>query len=250
MTERFLDLFSAQAGAYALARPTYPAELIEFVVSQASARRLAWDCATGNGQAATTLARHVDRVIATDASAEQIARAQPAPNIEYRVARAESSGLEPARVDVVTVAQALHWLEVEAFAREVRRVTVAGAVVAAWSYGSCDAGDDVKPMLREFEFGILQPYWHANRRWVDEGYRTIPFPFDEIDAPDFQLRAIWTLAEFGAYLSTWSAVAGYRNATGTDPVRPLLEQLAIHWGPPDATREITWPLGVRVGRVG
>lgn len=195
------------------------------------------------------LARWFDRVIATDASAAQIAHAAPAPRVEYRVARAESSGLDPASVDLVAVAQALHWLDHERFYEEVRRVTVPRGVIAAWSYGSCSAGDDIEPLLRDFEFGTLAPFWNAQRRWVDEHYRTIPFPFAEVTAPAFRMRMIWTLPQFGAYLSSWSAVANYRDANGQDPVSPLLEHIVNHWGPQGATREITWPLGVRVGRM-
>lgn len=250
MTQPFHGLFSAQAAIYAASRPRYPAELYAFLASRALRRRVVWDCATGNGQAAVDLTRAFDLVIATDVSARQIAHAEPARGVHYVVGTAEASVLREGAVDAVTVAQALHWLDIDAFAAEVRRVTAAGGIIAAWSYGSCQAGDDVDPLLRAFEFGTLRPYWNARRRWVDEGYRTISFPFEEIDTPEFTLRAIWTLPQLGAYLSSWSAVVGYRDATGTDPVRPLLEQLAIHWGSPDATREITWPLGVRVGRVG
>jgi len=212
-------------------------------------RRVVWDCATGNGQAARDLARYFDRVIATDASAEQIANAEPVPNVEFRVATAEASGLEPRSVDAVTIAQALHWFAREPFFAEVRRVTVAGGLVAAWSYGSCHAGDDVEALLRDFEEGIVGPYWSPERKWVDERYRTIPFPFDELPAPTFELRARWTLRQLGAYLGSWSAVANFRRDRGEDPVDPMLERLAKHWGPPDRTRDVTWPLNIRVGRV-
>ena len=213
-------------------------------------RRLAWDCATGNGQAARDLARYFDRVVATDASAEQIAHAVPLANVEYRVAPAEASGMEAATVDLVTVAQALHWFVHESFFAEVRRVTVPGGILAAWSHGSCHAGSDVEPLLRELEDGTVGPYWNPERKWVDEGYRTIPIPFEQVPAPAFELRAQWTLSQMGAYLGSWSAVSKYRQKLGEDPVAPLLERIARFWGPPDRTREITWPLNIRVGRVG
>lgn len=188
-------------------------------------------------------------MIATDASESQLRHAIPIPNVEYRVARAESSGLERGSVELTTVAQALHWFELEAFYAEVRRVTVKGGVIAAWSYGSCSAGDDLEPLLRGFQDGTLGPYWDARRKWVDEGYRTIPFPFEEVAAPAFQLRVEWTLSQLGGYLRSWSAVATFVNARGHDPVAPLLEQLEEHWGSPDSTRAVTWPLAVRVGRI-
>lgn len=218
------------------------------IASLVPERRVAWDCATGNGQVAVDLARHFQRVIATDASSDQIANAFPAANVEYRVAAAEDSGLESGTVDAVTVGQALHWLDIPAFAREVRRVTVRGGLVAAWSYGSCSPGAEMEPLLREFEHVTLGPYWNAGRRWVDEGYRTIDFPFDEVQVPPFRMRATWTLSQFTAYLASWSAATKYRDATGIDPVAPLEEKLAVHWGPTGAMREIVWPLGIRIGR--
>lgn len=220
------------------------------LASLAPRRALAWDCATGNGQAARDLARYFDRVIATDGSPEQIAQAVPAKNVEYRVAPAESSGLEPHSVDLVAVAQALHWFAHDAFFAEVRRVTVSRGCVAAWSYGWCHAGPDIEPILREFEAGTLGAYWNPERRWVDERYQTIPFPFEELPAPKLELRVPWTLSQLGRYLDSWSAVANFRRVRGTDPVAPVLERIASHWGPPQQTRDVIWPLNIRVGRVG
>lgn len=212
-------------------------------------RSLVWDCATGNGQAAHDLARYFDRVIATDASPEQIGQAKAVPNVQYRVAPAEESGLPDRSIGLTTVAQALHWLDLERFYAEVRRVTVPGGVIAAWSYGACSAGTDVEDLLWGFEHQTVGRYWNEGRRWVDEGYRTIPFPFDEVPMSPLVLRATWTLRQLGEYLRSWSAVEKFRRDRGKDPVAPLLEHIAKHWRP-DAPREITWPLTVRVGRVG
>ena len=214
-----------------------------------SRRRVVWDCGTGNGQAAKDLARYFNRVIATDASESQVTNAVLAPNVEYRVAKAESSGLADRSVDATTVAQALHWFELEPFYAEVRRVTVPGGIIAAWSYGSPSAGDDVEALLREFEDGTLRGYWDARRRWVDEAYRTVAFPFPEIATPRFQLRKEWTLSQLGGYLRSWSAVAKFVRERGQDPVAPVLEQLEKHWGSPEVTRTVTWPLALRVGRI-
>ena len=244
----FLDLFSEQASTYAAARPGYPDELFAYIASLAPDRRLAWDCATGNGQAARDLGRYFDRVIATDASAEQIANAADAPNVEYRVAPAEASGLPNHSVDAVTVAQALHWLDHDPFYAEVRRVTVPGAVVAAWCYGACRVTPDIDALMEEFQEGIVGPYWNPGRRWVDEGYRTIPFPFEEVRPPSFELRVRWSLRQLQEYISSWSAVASYRRERGEDPVAPLLERIVKFWGPSDGLRDVTWPLGLRVGR--
>lgn len=246
----FLDLFSRHASTYATARPSYPDALYQFITSLVPDRRVAWDCATGNGQAARDVARYFERVIATDASPEQIANAMPVRNVEYRVAPADASGLPAHCVDLVTVAQALHWLNLDLFYGEVRRVTVPGGVVAAWCYGACHAGSDIEGLLREFEHETVGPFWNPGRRWVDEGYRTIPFPFDEVIAPPFELRLHWSLSQLREYLNSWSAVAAYRRERGKDPVAPLLERIAKLWGPSDASREVTWPLGLRSGRIG
>jgi SAM-dependent methyltransferase len=242
--------FARNAATYAAARPRYPQALYEAIVAVAPGRSVAWDCATGNGQAAVDLARYFDRVVATDVSAEQIAHAFPARNVEYRVAPAEDSGLPDRQVDLTTVAQALHWLDLGRFHEEVRRVTAPGGVIAVWCYGAGSPGDAIGRLLREFQDGVLGPYWDPRRRWVDEGYRSIPFPFEEIPMPAFELRAEWSLSQLGGYLRSWSAVASYRQVHGEDPVAPLLDRIIKHWGAPEETRSIVWPLSVRVGRVG
>jgi SAM-dependent methyltransferase len=218
-------------------------------VQPVSRRACAWDCATGNGQAAAGLARYFERVIATDASAQQIAQAPPIPKVEYRVGGAEQSGLPDRSVDLVTVAQAFHWLDHERFYPEVRRVSRPGGVVALWCYGYCHAGDDVEGILRTFEEGTVGPFWQPQRRWVVDEYRTIPFPFEEIAMPTLAMRVRWTLVQLGGYLGTWSAVQAYRQDRGEDPVPRVLERLARHWGEPETIREVVWPIGLRVGRV-
>jgi SAM-dependent methyltransferase len=172
------------------------------------------------------------------------------PNVVYCVGAAEAAALRDVSVDLTTVAQALHWLDHDRFYPEVRRVTRPGGLVAAWSYGSCHGGAELERALREFENGLLGPYWNPQRRWVDEGYQTIPFPFPEVKMPDFELRMRWSLSQLGGYLSSWSAVARYRRVRGVDPVAPFLERIVKHWGSPTETRDIVWPLALRVGRVG
>ena len=246
----FHDLFSAGAARYASSRPRYPEALFDFLATLPPDRALAWDCATGNGQAATGLARLFDAVVATDASIGQLRHARPHPRVTYHAATAEDSALRARTVRLTTVAQALHWLDHDRFYAEVRRVTVPGGIVAAWSYGACSAGEDVEALLRQFEHETLGPYWNPRRRWVDEGYRTVPFPFPELATPRFELRVAWSLSQLGEYLRSWSATATYQEVHGVDPVEPLLLDIIKHWGSPESARVITWPLGIRVGRVG
>ncbi len=241
----FPDHFSAVAGAYASHRPTYPASLFDWLADQAPARHLAWDCATGSGQAARDLAGRFERVIATDAAAAQVEAAAPHPGVVYRVAPAEASGLEPASVDLVTVAQALHWFRVDDFFAEARRVLVPGGVIAAWAYTLMHTGDPaIDAALRTFYAETVGPWWPFERRHVETAYRDLPFPFKPLEAPDFDMRAEWDLDALGGYLRTWSATRRYIEARGHDPVTGLLDDLAPTWTTP---RTVRWPLRLRVG---
>ena len=249
MTSSFADHFSGVAGAYAEHRPRYPDRLFEWLAEVAPAREVAWDCATGSGQAAVALAGRFQRVIATDASAAQIAAGGPHPRVEYRVAPAQASGLPPASVDLVTVAQALHWFDRSAFYAEARRVLRRSGVIAAWTYGASGFGDPrADAVHRRFYSETVGPFWPPERALVENGYRTIEFPFEEIDAPAFDMEAEWPLSAFLGYVGTWSAVARFREKRGYDPVAELGEELRSHWGDPAAPRRIRWPLAIRAGR--
>jgi SAM-dependent methyltransferase len=246
----FNDLFSRGASGYARFRPRYPPALFEWLAGLSSERDLAWDCATGSGQAAIGLARWFKQVIATDASAEQIAHAEPAVNVEYRVARAEESGLPDRSVSLVTVAQALHWLDRPRFYAEARRVARSGGVVAAWCYGLFAMDPRVDAIIDRLYGVTLGDWWTADRTLVEEGYRTIGFPFEEIAAPRFDMTAEWTLADLEGYLRTWSALQRYRADRGEDPVTTIHGDLAAAWGEPGRARVVRWRLHARVGRIG
>ncbi len=244
----FADHFSSIARDYAAARPAYPPALAEWLASVAPGRRHAWDCAAGSGQATLELARWFDLVTATDASAAQLAQAPPHPRVRYRVAPAEASGLPGASVDLVTVAQALHWLDLDAFYAEARRVLVPGGVLAVWCYGQQRLDDPgIDPRLEHFYETVVGPYWAPERRLVETGYRTLAFPFEELVAPPFEMACDWSLDELAAYLRTWSATDRFRRERGDDPVGPLAAELARLWGPGGARRRVRWPLSLRIG---
>lgn len=245
----FKDHFSTAAGTYASARPTYPPELFRWIAEHAPGRGLVWDCATGSGQAARDLARHFDRVVATDASADQIARAPAVPGVEYRVATAEHSGLPAHCAQAITVAAGLHWFDFDAFFAEARRVAVPGGLVVAWAYSGIQAGDAVNAAIREFQARYVGPYWPPERRYVDEGYATVPFPLREVAPPRLEIRRDYTMDELVGYLASWSATSRYREATGTDPLPALRELLAAAWADPTARRAVRWELYVRAGYV-
>jgi len=243
----FQDHFSARAELYARARPTYPAALFADLAALAPARRAAWDCGTGNGQAAVGLAACFESVVATDPSRAQLERAEPHPRVEYRVAAEAASGLPPASVDLVTAAQAAHWFDPPRFHAEVRRVLRPGGMVAIWCYALCEVAPAIDSLVASFYRETVGSYWPPERCHVEDGYRSLPFPFAEMPFPSHVMERRWRLAEFGAYLGSWSAVERFHKSRGADPVAPLLAALAPAWG--DAPRLVRWPLTGRLGRV-
>jgi SAM-dependent methyltransferase len=212
----FKDHFSANAIGYAASRPDYPAELFAFLAGTVDRHELAWDCATGNGQAARGLAAHFRAVVATDASARQIENALPRRGVSYRVAPAEMSGLAAASVDLLTVAQAVHWFDLPLFYAEVERVLRPGGVLALWCYERLRVDPAIDPLIESFYMDTLGPYWPPERRWVESGYRDLPFPFAELPVPAFEMRAEWTLDQVLGYVATWSALQAYRAALHQD----------------------------------
>lgn len=248
--ERFRDHFSTQAGVYAKHRPTYPPALYEHLAKLAPGRTLAWDCATGQGQAALALANHFDRVVATDASEAQLQHAPKHPSVEFRRALAESSGLPDGSVDLIAVAAAIHWFDLDRFYAEVRRVSRPGAVLAAWSYGAAvDVSDDIDPVVRRFADETLGPYWPPEFAHVRTRYENLLFPFPRLPAPG--PMAATTEGDLEAFLGnvrSWSGLNRYVEATGRDPVPELEAELRPLWG--EGARMIAWPLHFLLGRVG
>jgi SAM-dependent methyltransferase len=244
----FKDHFSEQAAEYARFRPRYPAALFQALAEMAPGRRLAWDCGTGNGQAAVGVAGHFDRVVATDASAEQLAHAESDPRVDYRRAVESQSGLKDASVDLVTAAQALHWFDTDRFYAEVRRVLKPGGVVAVWCYDLPRVEPAIDRVLDHFANDTVGPYWAPERQHVRERYRDLPFPFAELPFPSCAMEGRLSLGDLGGYLDTWSSVRRYREVVGADPVVTVLAQLRSVWGGTDRQRTLRWPLTGRVGK--
>jgi SAM-dependent methyltransferase len=247
MNSDFKDLFSERAADYARFRPSYPPQLFSHLASLAPRHACAWDCATGNGQAAVHLARHFERVIATDASERQLAHAREASNIEYRIAKAEDSGLADDSVDLVNCAQAAHWLDLDGFYAEVRRVTRPGGVIALITYALPTISERLDQFVHAFANRIVGPYWPPERTHIDAGYATLPFPFDEADVPLFDMTADWTADEFLAFLGTWSATRAYEHLLESDPRLLIEDDLRSQWG--TERRAVRWPITVRAGYV-
>ena len=246
----FSDHFGKVAGAYADFRPHYPSELFEWLSSQCAGDDLAWDCGCGSGQASVALAQHFAHVRATDPSREQILHAQLCAGVEYDIAAADNSGLPERSVDLITVAQALHWFELTSFYEEVRRVGKPGAVIAAWTYGVQHLDDEaVNALVQHFYADTIGPYWPPERHHVETGYRELEFPFTRIEAPPFKLQQQWTLPQLLGYFRSWSATARYKAANGNDPVDALQAELLPLWGDPDRTHAVHWPLSLLAGRL-
>jgi SAM-dependent methyltransferase len=244
----FNDHFSRNSSSYAVFRPHYPAALFAALAATVQRHDAAWDAGTGNGQAAVALADHFTHIIATDASAGQIAAAAPHERVEYRVARSEASGLADESTDLVTVAQALHWFDIPAFFAEARRVLRSQGVVAAWTYGLMSIDPAIDQIIEDFENQKVGPYWPGQRTLVDTGYRTIDFPFDELPFPTFMIEHPMTLDTLAGYVRTWSSVAHYVQAHGDDPVAPFIAEIAHWWGDRERTRTVRFPVSVRAGR--
>ena len=243
-------LFSSVAREYANFRPGYPPELFAWLARKCVARDAVWDCGCGSGQASVALAAHFARVHATDVAAEQIAAASPHPRVIYQVAPAEHSGLAAASVDLVTVAQALHWFDVPAFYDEARRVARADALIAVWTYPRPVFEDaTLDRVFEDFYSGVVGPYWPPERRHVEAQYQSLPFPFAEVAHPDFGLELDWNFDQVIGYVSSWSATVKYRKQQGKDPVPLLRESLGAAWPEAAGTKKLRMPLVLRAGRV-
>jgi SAM-dependent methyltransferase len=243
----FKDLFSRQAAQYARYRPTYPPLLFQYLASLVDGHDLAWDCGTGNGQAARLLTPHFERVLATDPSAKQISAAIRAPKIEYRVGSAESPTIAEKSVDLITVAQAFHWFRQDEFFAEARRVLKPGGVLSFWCYGLCQVSPEIDAVVFQLYQEELGEYWEPERKLVKEGYRSVKLPFQEISAPAFDIIAAWGLEDLVGYLSTWSALQSFIQKNRWNPLEAIFPRLQAAWGEA-ATRPIRWELGLRVGR--
>lgn len=243
----FPDHFSALAAAYGQFRPDYPLPLFDHLADLAPARDLAWDCATGNGQAALPLSARFRTVVATDASAAQLAEAERTDNLCLCVARAERVPLANDCVDLITVAQALHWFRLAEFFDEARRVLRPRGVLAVWTYHLFSVTPAIDALLQTFNREVVGAYWPPQRRMVEQSYGDIAFPFSEIETRRFPMAVHWTIEHLLAYVGTWSAVAQYRQQRGADPLADFARDVQAAWGELER-REVRFPLTVKTMR--
>lgn len=243
-----IDLFSDKSDLYAAARPQYPQELYEFLASCINTQERAWDCGAGNGQASVALAEYFREVYATDISDRQIANAIPKNNVVYSVQPAEKTDFPNAYFDAVTVAQALHWFDMERFWSEVKRVLKKGGIFSAWCYSSLSASSKIDLVIKKGILDIIESYWSPRIDLIHNGYRNIDFPFEPIKAPQLEMKISWNLSELLAYMHTWSATRQCMQQQGTKFFEVLRDNLLPVWGNPEQKKEIKMNFHLIVGR--
>ncbi len=243
----FKDYFSTQSSIYSKYRPSYPRELFEYLASISPSKNIAWDCATGSGQAAIGLAEFFESVIATDASEQQLKNAKLHPKVKYKLSKAEETDFPAEYFDLITVAQALHWLDISKFFKEVKRVLKPGGIIAVSLYSLVESDDEINEIIDDFYNNIVDSYWPAERKFVDRLYENIPFPFKEIKAPKFLMKTFWNCEHLFGYLESWSAVQRYKEQNGSNPIDLIREKIYKIWGNPEEQKELKWPLVLKVG---
>lgn len=242
------DLFSGHAQTYARYRPQYPAELFEYILQLVPARERAWDCATGNAQAAAVLSTFFQQVDASDISEKQLEQAPEIPNVTYHICTAEQTPFADHSFDLITVASAYHWLNWGAFYREACRVGKRGCVVAVWAYNLLSTDDEkVNELIQHFYHNIIDAYWEKERRFVDESYQSVDFDFDPLPSRSFEMELTWNREQLRGYLSSWSAVQTFIQQNGSDPLELIEKNLNALWKE-EETRNIRFPLFLRIGK--
>ena len=241
------DNFSMQSAQYALYRPNYPTALYDYLFDLVPSKDCAWDCATGNGQVARVLAQKFKMVQATDISENQLKNALELPNVIYRIAAAEEPIFTDQEFDLITIGQAVHWFNFDSFYAQVKRTLKPNGIVAIFGYGLMTIDKELDAVVWKLYEQILGKYWDVERRYIEENYISIPFPFTEIESPKFQISASWTFDELIGYLNTWSALQHYKKANERNPIEFVLTELKEAWGD-NAKKEMVFPVLLRVGR--
>lgn len=243
------NLFSSQAQLYAKYRPTYPVELYEFILQHLDQKQYAWDCGTGSGQVARFLANHFEKVYATDISQEQLNHAVKNKNIKYINTSAENSGLPSDYFNLITVAQAIHWFNFKRFYEEVNRTGLNGAILAVIGYGVVQANHQkIDPIINQLYSNAFGTYFGGCRKYIDNNYQTIPFPFEEIQAPSFEINQRWTLDELEGYFNSWSSIQKIKTEKGFNPVDDTMKNIKRNVSA-DKPLNVTFPVFLRLGKI-
>jgi SAM-dependent methyltransferase len=242
------DNFSNQAEVYAKYRPQYPPELFQYILSFVKEKKLAWDCGTGNGQTAKELSKYFENVYATDISSKQIEHAAKEKNICYAIEPAEQTNIEDSTIDLITVSQALHWFDFDKFYDEVKRVSKQNGVIAVWTYSLLKIDPVTDALINNYHFNTLHDYWDKERKYVDDAYTTIPFPFEQISSPEFSIELNWNVDDLEGYLNTWSALQKFIKENNYNPVPDLMKEIKRNW-PASETRKTIFPIYLKLAHV-
>ena len=246
--EKMKDNFSTQSDKYAKFRPTYPSDLFAFLNESVPDKFNTWDCGTGNGQVAFELAKTFDNVFATDISQQQIDNALQADNISYSVQPAEKTNFDNGLFDLIVVAQAIHWFDFDKFYAEVSRTAKDNALLCVVGYGKLEINGQIDYLISDFYENVIGRYWDKERKYIDENYKTIPFPFDEIQKPNLAITQHWTLEHLIGYLNTWSAVKHFIKENDFNPVDKLKTEIEKYWDY-EQIKKVSFPLFLRIGRI-
>jgi len=241
-----MNNFSEQSALYAQYRPRYPKELLNEIYRHVVRKHNVWDCGTGNGQLADKLALKFQKVYATDISKEQLDRAILKNNITYIQNSAENPIFENEMFDLITVAQAIHWFDFELFYEEVLRTSKKNGVLAVIGYGRLKTDSKTTKTISDFYDKMFKSHFSENREYVEKGYRTIPFPFEEIGYFEYSSTYDWELKELQGYLQSWSAVQKFREINKFDPTEKIITKMSTTW---TSKKTIEFPVFLRLGRI-
>lgn len=242
------DNFSSNSKQYKLFRPTYPSEVFDFILNKVSSFENAWDCGTGNGQIAAHLTKSFKTIYASDISEKQLEEAEKFENIHYSVQAAEKTNFPDNFFDLILVGQAIHWFDFKEFYEEVKRTGKKDALLVVLGYGKIQINKTLDKIIDKLYTDILGTYWDKERKYIDENYQTIPFPFEEISCPNFDNSYDWSLKQLLGYLETWSAVKHYIKQHQTNPIEDIKEELKLHWSE-NQTKKVHFPLLLRIGKI-
>ncbi|XP_018718390.1 putative methyltransferase DDB_G0268948 isoform X1 [Eucalyptus grandis] len=255
-------LFDKQAETYLQARPTYPSEWYSMLAACTSQNSLAWDVGTGNGQAALDVAKHYEQVIATDVSEAQLSFAMPHPRVRYVHTPQSMSEDEMValmggenRVDLITVATAVHWFDLPKFYKLAKRLLrKPGGLLAVWAYNDIV----VNPEFDTVRKRLLEKYsrfWPADAKYIFEGYRNLPFPFESVglgsEGEPLQLDIPKELSFEGClmFFKSSSAFASAKEQ-GVDLLsEEVIKELESSWGGPNKIRTVTYKAFMLAGTV-
>ena len=250
MIMQISTLFADKSDLYAASRSQYPRELFSFITDLVVQHNAAWDCATGNGQAAVGVAETFDLVQATDIRQQQITHSLTRNNIHYSVCCAEKTAFVDNQFDLVTVAQALHWFDFDKFWPEVNRVLKPDGVFCTFAYIWCEVSPVIDIAVEGYIKRIDAPYWASNNKLVWDSYKGVEFPFAQIGTPKFTLQNLWGFQLFMNYIHTWSATRRCIEVKGIEFFERAKLQIVREWGDPKEKRLVTSPLTVMAGRNG